>query len=507
MEPHRCLLASHYSLLRQIAIGLAVGLVLAGCAVGPDFKVPVLPKAAEGAYTETPLPSQTVSAAGDQVGQAGVSQQLINGQDLPAEWWTLFHSAPLDQLIRAALAHNPTLEAAQASLRQAEENYNAQASSLYSPAVNGQLGGSRQRSVLSGNPRASDHKLYNATVTVSYSLDLFGGGSRELEALKAAVDYQRFQTEGALQTLVCNVVTAAVQEASLRSQLEASRALLQAQEAQLRIMQQQVRLGGLARTVELGQGTLVAQTRAQLPALEKSLAQTRNQLAVLTGRFPGEAGLPAFHLDDLQLPAQLPVSLPSALARQRPDIRASEALLHQASAQVGVATANQYPQFTLNGSYGTQHTVLGGVDLGNTVWNLGASLTQSLFDGGALRAKRRAAEAAWQQAQAQYRSTVLQAFQNVADSLRAIDTDAVSLQAQARAAAQARQSLDVSTRQYQLGGISYLTLLDAQRSYQQATIGLIQAKAARYADTAALFLALGGGWWHHPVADADQADD
>lgn len=485
--------------LRLAAAGLAVALALAGCAVGPDFKTPVLPKAADAPYTGSALPERTVSARGDRVGPSGASQRLINGQDLPAEWWKLFRSPALDQLIRAALEHNPTLEAAQAALRQSEESYNAASGSLLFPAVNGQLGGSRQRSISSGST-PSEFNLYNASVSVSYTLDLFGGSRRQLEALMATVDYQRFQTEGAYQTLISNVVTAAVQEAALRGQLQATRELLQAQESQLAIIQKQVELGAHPRAVALTQGTLVAQTRAQIPPLEKALAQTRHLLSVLAGRFPGEGGLPEFHLDSLALPAELPVSLPSELARQRPDIRASEALLRQASANVGVATANQYPQITLSGSYSDQHSVFKGMDVGNTLWNIGAGLTQPLFNGGALSAKRRAAEAAYQQAEAQYRATVLKAFQNVADSLRAIETDAAALKAQAEAETQARESLAVNTRQYKLGGISYLALLDAQRSYQQSRIGLIQAQAARYADTAALFLALGGGWWHQPAA-------
>ncbi|WP_233492811.1 efflux transporter outer membrane subunit [Chromobacterium sp. ATCC 53434] len=488
--------------LRQAAAGLAVALALAGCAVGPDFKTPALPKAADGPYTETPVPGRTASAQGEHVGAAGVGQTLEDGRDLPAEWWKLFHSEPLDQLIRASLDHNPSLDAAQAALRQARENYNAAAGTTYFPSVNLQLGGGRQRAILTGET-PNEFNVYSATVGVSYTLDLFGGERRQLEGLMAAADYQRFQTEAAYQTLVGNVVTTAVQEASLRGQLQATRELLTAQEAQLAIVDKQVALGALPRSAALSQGTLLAQTRAQLPPLEKALAQTRHQLAALAGRFPGEGGLPEFHLDSLQLPAELPVSLPSALARQRPDIRASEALLHQASANVGVATANQYPQITISGNYGTQHTVLPGMDVGNTLWGITAGLTQPLFNGGALSAKRRGAEAAYQQAEAQYRATVLKAFQNVADSLRAIDADALALKAQADAERQARESLDVNTRQYKLGGISYLALLDAQRSYQQARIGLIQAQATRYSDTAALFVALGGGWWNHPAAAAD----
>lgn len=481
---------------RRLAL-LALVLSQAGCAVGPDFKSPILPDAAKRGYSESPLPAATASA--EQTGPAGAGQRLVNGGELPAQWWTLFRSPELDQLIRAALEHNPTLEAAQAALVQTRENYNAASGSLLFPNVNAQLGGGRQRAILTGtNP--SEFNVYSATVNVSYTLDLFGGSRRQLEGLMAAADYQRFQTEAAYQTLVANVVTAAVQEASLRGQLEATQELLKAQAAQLAIVDKQVALGAQARSASLSQGTLVAQTRAQLPPLEKALAQTRNLLATLVGRFPGEGGLPEFRLESLKLPGELPVSLPSDLARQRPDIRASEALLHQASANVGVATANQYPQITLNGSYGTQHTVLPNMDVGNTLWNVTGGLLQPLFNGGALSAKRRAAEAAYRQAEAQYRATVLKGFQNVADSLRAVEADAMALKAQADAESQARESLEVHTRQYKLGGISYLALLDAERSYQQAKIGLIQAQAARYSDTAALFVALGGGWWKQPAA-------
>ena len=207
--------------------------------------------------------------------------------------------------------------------------------------------------------------------------------------------------------------------------------------------------------------------------------------------------MPQFALESLTLPEQLPVSLPSALVRQRPDIRASEEALHQASAAIGVATAAQYPQFTLSGSYGSSATSFGKLFESDTnVWNLAAGIAQPIFNGGALSARRRAAEAAYDAAAAQYRATVLTAFQNVADTLRALDADAAALKSQAEAEALARETLTLAEQQYKLGGISYLALLDAQRSYQQTHISLVQAQAARYADTAALFQALGGGWWN-----------
>jgi len=250
----------------------------------------------------------------------------------------------------------------------------------------------------------------------------------------------------------------------------------------------------------LAQSTQVAQFRATLPPLERELARTRHELAVLAGRFPSDAALPEFELDALTLPQDVPISLPSSLVRQRPDIRASEALWHRASAEVGVATANLYPQITLSGAFGSQTTQFANLLGGPSVWSIGAALLQPLFHGGALTAQRRAAIAAYDQAGAQYRETVLKAFQEVADTLRALETDARTLQAQAEAERLAAATLNLTQRQLQLGAVNYLALLVAQRQYELARIALVQAQATRYADTAALFQALGGGWWNRPSA-------
>ena len=488
----------------RFGLGASICLILSGCAVGPDFKTPALPQGAASGYSAHGLTSAT-TAAGPDAARSGIAQHLTYSQDLSAQWWELFHSEPLNQLINRALQHNTTLAAAQASLRQARANLDSTSDSQDYPTFTGQLGATRERAVLTGST-PSDYTLYNSSVNVSYTLDLFGGERRQQEALRAAVDYQRYEVEAAYQTLVSNVVTTAIQQASLRAQLQATQALLEAQQRQLAVIEKQLALGAVAQPAVLAQGMLVAQTRAQLPALDKQLSQTQHQMAVYVGAFPGESGLPEFQLEDLQLPTQLPVSLPSALVRQRPDIRASEVLLHQASAQVGVATANLYPQITLSGSYGSDLLQLGGLSVNNTLWNLGAGLTQPLFDAGALRAKRSASTAAYDQAEAQYRETVLKAFQNVADALHAIDADASTLKYQAEDVAQARRSLEVSTRQYALGGISYLSLLDAERSYQQARVSLASAQAARLSDSAALFLALGGGWWNRPATHTQPVD-
>jgi NodT family efflux transporter outer membrane factor (OMF) lipoprotein len=482
--------------LRNLVAATIINLALIGCVVGPNYRSPEAPGTT--AYTSTALPEQTAASPGP----GGTAQRLAPGQELPAEWWTLFYSTTLDQLVRQALTDNPTLAAAQATLRQSQENVNVLVGSALYPSVNANLSATREKisGAQFGQPNASfsPFTLYNASVSVSYALDLFGGARRELESLQSQVDFQRFQLEGAYLTITSNVVTTAVKEAALRAQIRAMQEIVAAQEKQLSLVERQFKLGGATRTDVLAQRSQLAQTRASLPALNKSLAQTRHQLAILIGRLPNEAGaIPEFELDGLQLPAELPVSLPSSLTRQRPDIRASEALLHSASAQIGVATANQYPQLTLTGSYGSMSTASNNLFSSKTnVWSLGAGLFEPVFRGGSLSAQRRAAVAAYDQAMAQYRTTVLQAFQNVADVLGALEEDANTLKAQTDSEEAARETLDLTQKQFKLGGVSYLSLLNAERQYQEARIGLVQAQAARFADTAALFQALGGGWWN-----------
>lgn len=485
-------------------IGLAVALALGGCAAGPDFKTPDAPAAASGnSYTATPMSAQTESARGF----AGDAQHFASGKDIPADWWTVFHSTELDQLMRAAFEHNPSMVGAQAALRQAQENLNAETGNRLYPSVTGQLGAERQHAsaVSTFTPSGVLFNVYTGALNVSYTIDAFGASRRELEGLSAAVDYQRYQLEATYITLSSNVVVTAIRAASAQAQLKATREVLDSQEKELAVIERQYAIGAIPRTTLLTQRNQVAQTRAAVPALEKALAQARHQLSVYVGKLPSESGLPEFELASLQLPQELPLSLPSNLVRQRPDIRASEALLHEASAQVGVATANQYPQITLSGSYGTAALKTGQFFNGNSAfWSLGAGLTAPLFNAGALSAKRRAAVAAYDQAGAQYQSTVLTAFQNVADTLRALDSDATTLKAQVEVESLARESKDLSEQQYRLGGVSYLVLLDAERNYQQAHVALVQAQAARYTDTAALFQALGGGWWNRPeLADAN----
>jgi NodT family efflux transporter outer membrane factor (OMF) lipoprotein len=440
--------------------------------------------------------------------QGGDAQRFEVGATISAEWWQVFGSPELDALIRTAVAGQPTLAAAKAALRQAEENVNAQYAVLY-PSVDAAFSAKRQRisGATFGNPSIppATFNLYNASVNVSYQIDVAGGARRELEALRAGVDFQRFQVEAAYLALTANVATTAFREASLREQIRATREISEAQDSQLRLAEQQFKLGAISGSDLLGQRAQAAQTRATLPPLERALGQTRNQLAVLIGKLPADARLPELDFSNFRLPAELPLTIPSELLRQRPDVRQAEAILRQTNARIGVAEALLFPQLTLTGSYGT--AALNSGDLFNPatqLWNIGANLLQPIFHAGQLQAQKRGAQAAYDQAFAQYRQAVLVAFQDVADVLLALEYDAKALKAQAEAEAASRESLEVTQQQLKFGAASYVALFNAQRQYSLAKAALVQAQANRYADTAALFQALGGGWWNRaePVAEA-----
>lgn len=471
-------------------IGLsALSLSLISCAVGPDFKTP--DTQAGDRYTAKALPERT--AASDVAG--GAAQTFQPGADIPGQWWKLFGSDKLQALVEQALKANPNVEAAQATLRVAHENALASASGLF-PAVDAQAGVSRQKAVVTPGS-TSIYNVINAGVNVTYTLDVFGSQRRKIESANAQAEYQRFQLEATYLSLSANVVTTAIREASLRSQISATQKVIDASRLQLEILQRQFELGGAAKTDVLTQQTQLAQLLATLPALQKQLDQNRNLLAVLLGQLPSQAIDAQFELADLHLPETLPLSLPSKLVEQRPDVRAQEALVHQASAQIGVATANMLPQITISGSYGQAAPNMGDLfTAGSNIWNIGAGLTQPIFHAGELTHQRRAAVASYEQSVAQYRATVNVAFQNVADSLTALAADADSLKAQRDAYQAAEASHDIAGKQYAAGAISYPALLTTERNYQQAVIALSQAQADRYADTAALFQALGGGWWN-----------
>ncbi len=471
--------------------------LLAGCAAGPDFKRPDAP--AVDRYTRESLPATTVAAPGPD----GAAQRFVPGGDLPADWWTIFRSPALTRLVERALKSNPSVQAAQAAVRQANELAYAQ-QGFYFPAVQAGYTRSRQRDsgTLSPTLNSADavFNLHTAQVTVTYAPDVFGLNRRQVEALLAQADSQRFLLEATYLSLTANVVVAAVGEASLRTQIAATEENIQAAGRSLDILRKRLAAGAVAGVEVAAQEAAFAQAQQALPPLRKQLEQTRNLLAAMTGRLPSEPVDETFELADLTLPEDLPLSVPSKLVDQRPDVRAAEAQVHAASAEIGVAVANMLPQFTITGAWGGTATAFGQMfAAGNPFWSVAGGVTQTLFAGGTLVHRKRAAEAAFEQAAAQYRGTVLTAFQNVADTLAALQADAEALAAARRAERAAKISLDLVEKQLSFGLVNYLALVNAQQSYQQAVINLAQARANRFSDTAALFQALGGGWWNKPV--------
>ncbi|HEX3395370.1 MAG TPA: efflux transporter outer membrane subunit [Steroidobacteraceae bacterium] len=471
----------------------ALACLLTACAVGPNFKPPQAPKTSGFAP-----PGEIPSQLGPADSPDAKAQQLTDGLDIEGQWWTLFQSPALNALIERALANSPTLEAAAAALRQANETLAAGRGSYY-PSVSGQAGVQRQRApgVAFGAPQAILYTLNNATLNVSYTLDAFGGIRRQVESLGAQAEYQRYALEAAYLSLTANLVTAAITEASLRAQIAATQDIADSQRKQLEITERRFSAGGASRADILQQQAVLQSTLATLPVLRTQLAQQRNLLATYAGSLPADYAGPEFTLDSLTLPMELPLSLPSKFVEQRPDVREFSALLHQATAEIGVATANMLPQITLSGSYGGEATSFSNVfSPASVIWSLAASATQPIFKGGQLLHQRRAAVAAAEQAAANYRATVITAFQNVSDTLYALNGDAQALEAQALAERTAAASLSLVQVQYKSGAASYLQVLSAEQAYQTAAVALVKAKAQRYADTAALFQALGGGWWN-----------
>jgi NodT family efflux transporter outer membrane factor (OMF) lipoprotein len=482
---------------------LAVTVLFSGCAVGPDFKRPEAP-AVDG-YLREPLPA-TTAAAGV---AGGEEQKFVSDRDIPAQWWALFRSPPLNALIEEALKNNPSVQAAQASLRQAQELVYAQRGSYY-PTVQASLASSRQRASATVSPplnsAATLFNLHTAQVTVGYAPDVFGGLRRQVESLQAQADAQRFLLEAAYLALTSNVVAAAVQEAGLRSQIAAAKDIIEINRRSLELLRQQFAAGFIAGLNVAAQEAALAQSQQTLPPLQKQLEQTHNLLSALAGRFPAQGTEAIFELAELRLPDELPVSLPSKLVEQRPDVRAAEEQLHVASAEIGVAVANMLPQFTIDAAKGGTATVFNQMFAdGNPFWSVMGNVTQTIFAGGTLLHRKRAAEAAFDQAAAQYRSTVIAAFQNVADALYALQADADALKAAVNSERAAKVSLDLVTKQLQVGQVNYLALLSAQQTYQQAVLSLSQARASRFVDTAALFQALGGGWWNRSNEAANDA--
>jgi NodT family efflux transporter outer membrane factor (OMF) lipoprotein len=428
---------------------------------------------------------------------------LVRGANISARWWEVFRSRQLNRMIQDGIDNNPDLQAAEAAVRVAQANALALRGTLF-PVINASFDASRQmtpNATLTSNvPSGADtYSLHTAQVSVAFVPDVFGGTRRAIESADALADQQAFQREAVYLTLASNIALAAIQEASLRGQIAATQRLIDIQTQLLDILRRQNDRGQIALPDVVAQETAVAQARLLLPPLEKQLAQQRNLLATLTGRFPSEKLPAAFELESFGLPPRLPLRLPADLVRQRPDIRAAEANLHAQNAQIGVAIANRLPQITLTGNAGSTADAIARLfSPGTLFWTIAGSATQTVFDAGNKYYKQKAAEEATAQAEAQYRSVVLTAFQNVADVLRALQADARAVSAATGAEQSASRSIDLVRSQVERGQASSPVLLIAQQAYLQTSLARVQAQAARLADTVALFQALGGGWSNRP---------
>jgi NodT family efflux transporter outer membrane factor (OMF) lipoprotein len=507
----------------RAALLIAYAVLAASCAVGPRYHSPQAP--ANAGYAPTPLPKSSASAPV----LGGEAQRLISDRDIPFEWWELFQSPALNALVERAFRANPTIAAAQAALVQAQELVCAQRGYFF-PTVAANYAFARTK--ISGNFTLDDspgtqgngdnlnpplldlintphtaplfYNFQTAQLTVGFVPDVFGANWRQMESLAAQTDAQRFALEATYITLASNVVAAAIQEASVRAQIEATEQIIAADSKSLQILRDQFRLGFAMRVEVAAQETALAQAKATLPPLQKQFEQTRDLIRALLGNLPNQDVPETFELDALQLPPELPLSLPAKIIEQRPDVRAAEAQLHSANAQVGVAVAAMLPQFSITAVAG------GNADefpwlfrTGGPFWSLVGNVTQPVFEGGTLLHRKRAAQAALTQAAAQYRSTVIAAYQNVADTLHASLSDADALAANVRAEAAAKLTYDLTRRQMEVGYINYLILLNAETAYQQALLMRVQAQATRYGDTIALFQALGGGWWNRKEVAAN----
>lgn len=482
---------------------------VAGCAVGPNFHRPAAPAGA--GYTTAPLPEATASA--NVLG--GDAQRFVMGQDVAFKWWEAFGSPALNSLVEQAFRVNPTITAAQAALRQAQELVSAQRGYFY-PTVAASYSFERQR--LPGNTATSSapgpqgdgqnivpsapaqpviFNFQTAQLTVGYTPDVFGSNRRMVESLDAQAQMQRFELEATYVTLASNVVAAAIQEASTRAQIAATRRIIDDNEKSLQILLDKFKQGYAMRIDVAAQEAQLAQAQALLPPLEKQFEQTRDLIRALVGKLPNQEVEETFDLASLKLPQDVPLSLPSKIIEQRPDVRAAEEQLRSLNAQVGVAIAAMLPQFSISGALGGGATEFPWMfRSGGPFWNLIGGVTQPVFAGGTLLHTKRAADQALRQAAAQYQFAVLAAYQNVADTLHAMLSDADALAADLAAERAARITLDLTRERMQDGYTDYLSALAAEIVYQQALLNLIQAQATRFGDTAALYLALGGGWWN-----------
>ena len=466
---------------------------LGACAVGPDFVRPAAPVADR--YTVAPLPATTPAADGR-------TQSLVPNGTSMAEWWRLFESPPLDAVVRQALANSPTLQAAEASLRQSQDNLRA-GFGLFYPHATADLGVSRERSAPSQQGLATRSTVFNLVTlsgTVSYALDVFGGERRAVEGLRAQTDYQRYAMLAAYLPLSANVVNTCIARAAYVAEIRATEQLIGLEQEQLRLTEVQVRAGTAPYANLLSIRSLLSANQAALAPLRQRVGQAEDLLATLEGVVPAQAILPELELTALALPTRLPVSLPSDLVRQRPDILAAEAQWHAANANIGVATAAMFPSFNLTGTSGAAAPNLGRLSAADSrFWSIGPSASIPLFQGGTLWFGRKAAIEAGREAEANYRQTVLGAFAQVADSLQALVHDAEALQAQTEAWHTAGEALGLLQVNYRAGLVAYPDVLVADVQFHEATIAYLPAVAQRHQDTVALFVALGGGWWNQPL--------
>jgi len=480
---------SAYPKLR-LRVLLLLSAVFSGCAVGPNFHSPAAPQVSR--YSAQSGPGTTPEAQ-------GTAQRFVVGAEVAAQWWELFRSPALDAMVREALAGNPGLDAARANLRASEDNLRSGYGIFY-PSLEAGASATRERLNPKSFGEAIPGSLFNVfslSATVSYALDVFGGQRRLVEELHAQVDVAQANARATYLALAANVIDTAVAEAAYRAEIDALEGLIELQKDQVAIAAVQAQAGTVPYSNVLSLKSQLATSEASIPALEQKLEQSEDLLAALTGHVPAEWHAPPLDLQDLRLPRDLPVSLPADLVRQRPDVLAAEATGHAASANVGIATAALLPSFSLTGTLGsTANSTHGLLAPGNGAWNGGATLSAPLFEGGTLWYKRRAAVDNYNAAMALYRQTVLAAFEQVADSLHALDSDAAALSAQDEALSTSAQALHLIQANYQAGIATYLDVLNADTQYRQAKIADIQALAVRYQDTVALFAALGGGWWN-----------
>ena len=460
-----------------LALPIALAGMLVGCTVGPDFKAPQAP---------------TVQSYRDKV-EPGQTHFDIGGAVAP-DWWTVFGSAQLNALIGQSVAGNQTLAGAAASLEQAQELANAVTGGRY-PQISLSAGALRQQygAQFLGPFNLPAFTAFGVGPSVRYVLDYDGAQVRADERQLALAQYQHYQFDAAYLALTGNVVVQVITLATTRDEINAIQRLIDADANNLSLVRTAHQAGSVSQVDVLTAQSQQAADETLLPPLRQKLSLARHILAVLAGHAPAEVTLPEFALDQLRMPATLPVSLPSQLVHDRPDILAAEAQLHAATAAVGVATANLYPTIALTAS--TSQQALHPEQLFNaasTAWGLIANLTAPLYDGGTLRAERRATLAALRASSANYQQTVLEAFRQVADLMDARDHDEQLVSAQDGALTAARSSLALARESYAAGNSGVLQVLDAQRLFDQAQIGLIRARGQRYQDSAQLLLAMGG---------------